>query len=165
MSNRKEAIAEHLRQGHAATWPVLSTLQPADLPLKVFGDDEAIWSISDLVGHLADAEAGLLGQVRRLLEGKPTVPDDFDLDRWNRSAVRKSRARDFSELLDRILKAHQDALATLETTDDSSLDRVGRHASGEILSVEGFFRRMADHRRDHTEDIRRALQGRPTALS
>jgi hypothetical protein len=160
ISARKQAIADHMRQGHADTWPVLSTLKAADLPLRVFGDGEAIWSVGDLVGHLADAEAGLLGQVRRLLAGKPTVPDDFDLDRWNRSAVRRSRARTFSDLLDLLLKAHQEALATLEATDDSLLDRVGRHGSGEVLSVEGFFRRMADHRRDHTEHIRRALQGR-----
>ena len=164
MSDRKQAIADSMRQAHAATWPVLLSLTEADLRLPVFGDGEALWSIGDLVGHLADAEAGLLGQVQRLLSGKATVPDDFDLDRWNRSAVRRSKSRPYQDLLDNILKAHQEALATLEATAESSLDRSGRHASGDILTVEGFFRRMADHRRDHTGDIQRALktQVRPT---
>jgi len=159
MSERKQAIADYMRRSHAATWPVLSALTEAVLPLPVFGDGEALWSIGDLVGHLADAESGLLGQVQRLLAGKATVPENFDLDRWNRSAVRRSKGRPLSDLLDLILKGHQEALTTLEATDEASLDRSGRHASGEILTVEGFFRRMADHRREHTGDIELALKG------
>ena len=160
MSDRKQAIADSMRNSHAATWPVLSSLTEAELRLPVFGDGEAMWSIGDLVGHLADAEPGLLGQVRRLLAGKSTVPDDFDLDRWNRSAVRRSRGRPLQELLEHIPKAHQEALTTLEATGEGSLDRSGRHASGEVLTVEGFFRRMADHRRDHTADIQQALKSK-----
>lgn len=160
MSDRKSALADYMQQSHAATWPVLSSLQEADLSLPVFGDGESLWAIADLVGHLADAEAGMLGQVRRLLAGKPTVPDDFDLDRWNRSAVRRSKGRSLPELLNDIRTAHHEALATLQATDETSLDLAGRHASGDILTVEGFFRRMVDHRRDHTGDIQRALESR-----
>lgn len=162
-SNRKQAIADSMRQSHAATWPVLSSLTEAELRLPVFGDGEALWSIGDLVGHLADAEGGLLGQVQRLLAGQTTVPEDFDLDRWNRSAVRRSKGRSHPELLDQILKAHQEALAALAATPESALDQSGRHGSGEILTVEGFFRRMGDHRRGHTADIQQALksQSRP----
>jgi hypothetical protein len=163
MSDRKQTIADYLRQSHAATWPVLSSLTEADLGLPVFGDGEAQWSIGDLVAHLADAESGILGQVQRLMAGQPTVPEGFDLDRWNRSAVRRNKARPLPDLLEHILKAHREALSTLEATDDSSLDLSGRHARGDILTAEGFFRRMADHRRDHTGDIQHALksQARP----
>jgi len=158
MSDRKQAIADSMRSSHAATWPVLSSLTEAELRLPAFGDGEAMWSIGDLVGHLADAEPGLLGQVQRLLAGRATVPDDFDLNRWNRSAVRRSKGRPLQELLEHILKAHQEALTTLEATAEASLDQSGRHASGDVLTVEGFFRRMADHRRDHTADIQQALK-------
>jgi hypothetical protein len=149
---------------HAETWPVLSTLTEDDRRLAVFGDGDALWSIADLVGHLADAEAGMLGQLQRLLAGKPTVPDDFDLDRWNRSAVRRAKSRTYEELLQTMLEAHRATLATLESTPEASLDLTGRHSSGDILTVEGYFRRIVDHRRDHTAHIRRALadRGRPT---
>src|SRR3989304_1050508 len=125
MSDRKQAIADSMRNSHAATWPVLSSLTEAELRLPVFGDGEAMWSIGDLVGHLADAEPGLLGQVQRLLAGKAAVPDNFDLDRWNRSAVRRSQGRPIQELLEHIPKAHQEALTTLEATAEASLDRSG----------------------------------------
>jgi hypothetical protein len=167
MSQRKQAIAEYLRQSHAATWPVLSSLTEAERALPVFGDGDARWSVSDLVGHLADAESGLLGQIERLLAGKATVPEDFDLDRWNRSAVRRSKGRTHQDLLDQILKAHQEALAMLAAIPESSLDQSGRHGSGEVLTVEGFFRRMADHRLGHTADLQQARnrQGGPAPKS
>jgi hypothetical protein len=157
MSERKDALAEYMRRSHDASWSVLSSLKDDDLAHPVFGDGEAKWSVGDLVGHLADAEPGILGQVRRLLAGKATVPEDFDLNRWNRSAVRRSRGRSLPDLLNEILTAHRAALETLGGVEEPSLDWTGRHASGDILTVEGFFRRMVDHRRDHTADIRRAL--------
>jgi uncharacterized damage-inducible protein DinB len=161
MADRKQAIADYMRQSHDATWPVLSSLSEADRGLPVFGDGDAPWSIGDLVAHLADAESGILGQVQRLLAGKETVPQDFDLSRWNRSAVRRNKSRTYEDLLDHIRKAHLEALKTLEATEAASLELTGRHASGDILTVEGFFRRIADHRRDHTRDIQQALAGVP----
>jgi hypothetical protein len=158
VSERKRRLAEYLKAAHAATWPVLSGLTEVDLPRRVFGDGDALWTVADLMAHLADAESGILGQVQRLLAGKLTVPDDFDLDRWNRSAVRRGKGRRLPDLLEDIRRAHGEALSTLEATDETSLDRKGRHSSGDVLTVEGFFRRMADHRRGHTADIERALK-------
>ena len=158
MSDRKHALTEYMGAAHRATWPVLSGLREADLPRKAFGEDESLWTVADVVAHLADAESGILGQAQRLLAGKQTVPDDFDLDRWNRSAVRRGRGRSLAELLESILRAHGEALKTVEATEDSAFDLIGRHSSGDLLTVEGFFRRIADHRRAHTADIERALR-------
>jgi len=160
MSQRKQSIADHLRSAHEATWPVLASLTESDRQQPVYGEGEGEWKVTDLVAHLADAEKGLLGQVQRLLAGKMTVPDDFDLNRWNRSAVRRNRGRSHEELVAEIRTAHLEALRTLEQIDEAALGLRGRHSSGEILTVEGFFRRMADHRREHTRDIERALSGR-----
>jgi len=156
--SRKQSIADHMRQSHAASWAILTGLQENDLGRKVYGDGEALWSVGDLLAHLADAESGMLGQVRRLLAGQPTVPDDFDLDRWNRSAVRRNRSRPLPDLLDQILRSHQDALATLEAAEETSLDLMGRHSSGEVLTVEGYFRRIVDHRMAHSDDIDGAVR-------
>lgn len=160
MSERKQAIADHMRAAHEATWPVLTSLSEADRRQPVYGEGEGEWKVADLVAHLADAEKGLLGQVQRLLAGKATVPDDFDLNRWNRSAVRRNRGRSHEELVEEIRTAHLEALRTLEQADEAALDLRGRHSSGEVLTVEGFFRRMADHRHEHTRDIERSLAGR-----
>lgn len=157
MSERLESIEAYMRQAHADTWPVLQGVDEAASLRPVYSEEGAGWTVRDVVAHLADAESGLLGQVQRLLAGKVTVPEDFDLDRWNRSAVRRSRNRSLAELIGQIETSHQKALVTLRSVDHASLDRAGRHSSGEVLTVEGFFRRMADHRREHTRDLKSAL--------
>jgi len=148
-----------MHAAHQATWAVLSAIPEADRLRPVYGEGGP-WTVRDVVAHLADAESGLLGQVRRLLAGQVTVPPDFDLNRWNRGAVRRSQGRPFEDLLNEIQTSHVEALRTLQACPEEDLDRRGRHSSGEILSVEGFFLRMADHRRGHTRDIQQALAGR-----
>jgi hypothetical protein len=87
------------------------------------------------------------------------VPPDFDLARWNRSAVRRSKETSAAELLEKILGAHQASLQFLDGLSDDQLDLVGRHSSGATLSTERFLLRIADHRAEHVADIRAALAG------
>jgi len=162
MSGRKQAIEAYVSQAHQETWPVLAAIPEADRATLVYGEGGP-WTVRDVVAHLADAETGLLGQVQRLLAGKMTVPPDFDLNRWNRSAVRRSQGRLFEDLIEEIRRSHLEALSTLRSCSEDGLDLEGRHSSGEILSAEGFFRRMADHRRQHTHDIRLVIAGAATA--
>lgn len=157
-SERKRSIESYMRQANSETLPLLIGIPEDSLGVLVYGESEGKWTIRDVVSHLADAEAGLLGQVRRLLAGEQTVPADFDLDRWNRSAVRRKRDRTYPQLLEDIRASFADTLKTLDLTPVESLDLVGRHPSGENLTAEGYFRRMADHRRQHTADIRASLR-------
>jgi hypothetical protein len=123
----------------------------------VYGDGDSLWTVRELLGHLADSEGGLLGQVRRLIAGEMTVPENFDLNRWNRSAVRKRAGLQVPELLNQIETAYQRALEVLDGMDESLLDLKGLHSSGKVLTAEGFLRRMADHRSEHVADIQAAL--------
>jgi hypothetical protein len=158
MSERKDRLRAHMESRHAETWPVLQSLSAADMSVTVYSDDDQTWTVKDLIGHLADGERGNLGQVQRLVAGGQTVPEDFDLDRWNRSAVRKSGRLQPEELLASVAEHYQLALEFLEGLDDDQLDLIGRHSSGEMLSAEGFLRRMVDHRAEHVADISQALE-------
>ena len=158
MSERKKAIEAYLRHAHQATWPILAEIPESARATPVYGEGGP-WTVRDVVAHLADAETGLLGQVQRLLAGKVTVPPDFDLNRWNRSAVRRSQGRPFEDLIEEIRRSHLEAVNTLQLCSEDGLDLQGRHSSGETLTAEGFFRRMADHRREHTHDVQQALAG------
>lgn len=158
MSERRQAIQAYLVEAHAATWPLLTSITDADLDRPVYSQGEGPWLVRDVVAHLADAESGLLGQVRRLMAGEQTVPENFDLDRWNRGAARRNRHRGLQDLLEQIHSSHMEAVASVLAADESALDLRGRHGSGAVLTAEGFFRRMADHRREHTRDLASALQ-------
>ena len=159
MTERTKRIRDRLDQVHAETWPVLTRLSPEAMSITVYNSEGGIWTVKDLLGHLADSEAGLLGQAQRLVSGEQTVPPDFDLARWNRSAVRRSKETSAAELLEKILGAHQASLQFLDGLSDDQLDLVGRHSSGATLSTERFLLRIADHRAEHVADIRAAVAG------
>lgn len=158
MSERKDNLRAHLEQRHADTWPVLQSLTAEDMAVEVYSEGEQTWTVKDLLGHLADGERGNLGQVQRLIAGQRTVPEDFDLDRWNRSAVRKSADAQPADLLQSIEQAYQQALQFLDGLSEDQLDNEGLHSSLATLTAEGFLRRMIDHRAEHVADIQRALQ-------
>lgn len=157
MSERTSALQEYMQQQHAKSWPVLESLEPDDMGVAVYSEGEQVWTVRDLLGHLADGERGNLGQVQRLVAGRQTVPEDFDLNRWNRSAVRKNAQLEPDQLLQNISEHYQRALDFAETLSDDDLELIGRHASGKMLTAEGFLKRMADHRVEHTADIQAAL--------
>jgi uncharacterized damage-inducible protein DinB len=165
MNEQIQALHDYLTAAHEETWAVLTHLTSEGFQKHVYSAGEVDWSVRDVLAHMADAERGLLGQIRRLLVGEPTVPDDFDLNRWNRSAVRKRAGQSPQEILGDLERAHQNILTALSQVDPTLLDRVGRHPSGKLLTVDAYFRRIADHRREHTADIQRAAltedQGRP----
>ena len=158
MNERKEALRSHMELQHAASWPVLEGLNDSVLQVEVYSSEEGTWSVKDLLGHLANAEKGNLGQAKRLVAGEQTVPPDFDLDRWNRGAVRKAANRSLADLLRLIADSYSSALSFVESLDEIDLDKVGLHAGGDMLTTEGFLRRMVDHRLEHVTDIQAALQ-------
>src|SRR3990172_7387133 len=102
MSERKQAIRQYMLTAHHKTWPVLTGLQSGDMAVSVYGDGETLWTVRELLGHLADAEPGLLAQVSRLVAGEVTVREGFDLARWNHTAVRKRAGQPVAHLLSQI---------------------------------------------------------------
>ncbi len=157
MNERIQALLDYVNLAHRETWEVLAHVKPEDQDRHVYTTDGVEWKVRDVLAHMADAERGLLGQIRRLLVGQPTIPDDFDLNRWNRSAVRKRADQTYSQILADLDRAHQETVTALAAVDVADLDRTGRHPSGKVLTAEGYFRRMADHRREHTADIGQAV--------
>lgn len=159
MSERKQSIRAYMEARHAESWPILQSLRPEDLDRPVYGHGEEGWRIREVMVHLADAERGLLGQVKRLCAGEQTVPPDFDLERWNRRTVRKYADRPLEELLQQIEASFQEALAFLDSLPEEKLDLVGRHPSGQMLSTEDYLRRIVDHRLTHAQHIQQSLRG------
>jgi hypothetical protein len=158
MSERIDELRSHLENRHAETWPFLQGLKESDMPVEVYSSEDGSWNVKDLLGHLADGEQGNLGQAMRLVAGEQTVPEGFDLDRWNRGAVRRAAKASPTDLLEVIAESYSSALDFLETLDESDLDKVGRHSTGQMMNVEEFLRRMVNHRLEHVTDIQSALE-------
>jgi hypothetical protein len=159
MSQRRDTIRNHLVSRHNESWPILESLSRDQLSTGVYTHGTDTWTAGEVLAHLSDSETGLQLQLIRLAAGEDGVPQDFDLDRWNRSAARRNAEHSLDELREKILLGYGQALALLDETDESSFDMRGRVATGETLSVEELFLRIGNHRLEHASDIQRALEG------
>ena len=156
-SNRKSELLDFITTQHIQSWSILESLEDIDREKVVYPTEDHQWTVQKVVSHLADAESGILGQARRASQGKETVPEDFDLERWNRSVARKSERNTIDGFREQIMKTHVDILDFLDGLDDPTLEIKARHSSGDILTIEDFLRRIASHRLEHTQHIQEAL--------
>lgn len=158
MSSRQEAIRQRITADHAACIAILNSLTEAQWQTPVPSDEGAQWTARDVLAHLAVSEGGQHGQIVRCLKGEEPVPADFDLTRFNRRSVQKQADKSITDLLKDIEAGHAQVLATLNSvTADADFDKSGRHARGDVITVEQMFIRTTEHRRAHAEDIQRAL--------
>lgn len=157
MSDRKAKLRETMEADHAACLAIFRRVAPEQWAQPVPSDEGAEWKARDVLAHVAVSEAGQLGQITRLLEGGVTVPDDFDLNRFNRRAVQKQAAASEADLLSVLERDYAKVLSALEAVPEAGLDKTGRHARGDTLTVAQFFHRITEHRRQHAEQLARVL--------
>lgn len=158
MTDRKSKLRETILADHAASMAIFHGLSDADWQASAPSEEDAPWTARDVLAHLAVSEGGQLGQVTRLLTGGVTVPDDFDLARFNRRSVQKQAEKTVADLLAQLERDHAEVLAALDAVAEADLDKTGRHARGDTLNVEQFFHRITEHRRQHAEEIQRAVR-------
>ena len=152
-SDRKAKLRQTIEADHAASLAIYNRVTPEQWSLPVPSDEGAQWTAHDVLAHVAGSEAGQLGQIQRGLAGGVTVPDDFDVDRYNRRAVQKQAAVPVAELLAIIERDHALVLAALDAVSDADLDVTGRHARGDTLTIEQVFHRSTEHRRQHSQAL------------
>lgn len=157
MTDRKAKLRETMLADHAACMAILKRVADDQWATPVPSDEGAQWTAHDVLAHLAGSEAGQLGQIERGLTGGVTVPDDFDVHRYNRRAVQKQAAVPAAELLAVIERDHALVLAALDAVAEADLDKTGRHARGDTLTIEQFFHRITEHRRQHAEALAATL--------
>jgi hypothetical protein len=158
MSTRQDAIRQRILADHAAGMTILKSISPEQWERPAPSESDAPWKARDVLAHLAVSEGGQLGQITRCLAGEVTVPTDFDLNRFNRGSVRKRADKTPAELIQEIETGHAQVLEALARVSEADLDKTGRHARGDTLTVEQFFIRITEHRREHAEELQRALQ-------
>ncbi len=158
MTDRKARILERIEADHAASLAILNDLTEPEWDKPVPSDEGFDWKARDVLAHLAVSEGGQLGQLTRCVAGEMTVPDDFDLARFNRRSVQKQADKPVSALLADIERGHAEVLKTLQAVSEADLDKSGRHARGDVITVEQFFVRITEHRREHAEQLQRAVR-------
>ena len=157
MTSRKDSIHQRILADHVASTSIFNGLTAEQWEKPVPSEEDAPWKARDVLAHLAVSEGGQLGQINRCLAGEKPVPDDFDLTRFNRRSVQKQADKSVADMLREIETAHAQVLELLDKVSEADFDKSGRHARGDILTVEQFFIRITEHRREHAEQFQRTL--------
>jgi hypothetical protein len=157
MSERKDKLRQTIESDDAASLTIFSRVSPEQWEQPVPSDEGATWRARDVLNHVTISEGGQLVVIQRILAGQGGVPEDFDLNRYNRRAVQKQVERTVDDMLTSIGRDHAQVLAALDGMSEADLDMTGRHARGDTLTVAQFFHRITEHRRQHAEELARNL--------
>ena len=157
MSDHKDKLRQTIEADDATSLAIFRRVSPEQWERPVPSDEGANWKARDVLSHVTISEGGQLAVIQRILAGQGGVPEDFDLNRYNRRAVQKQVERKVDDMLTSIKSDHAQVLAALDGMSEADLDKTGRHARGDTLTVAQFFQRITEHRRQHAEELARNL--------
>jgi hypothetical protein len=159
MSERKEKLIARLSDSREYLNKVLD--QVGDRwEEKVYSDGLA-WTVRQLVNHLADADRGHNNQVMNIAEGRDIIPEDFDIERYNRRVTEKAAEKTVESARYELNQSRQMLNDWLFALNESKLDAKGRHATLRIMSVEEILYQQATHEEGHARDIAEAVNDHP----
>jgi uncharacterized damage-inducible protein DinB len=157
MSEEKKSV---LRQKLSTTRDELlilvQSLDQQQWEIIVYAEDQS-WSVSDLLRHLTVSEKGMTSTIEAICQGGEGVPPDFDLDRWNARTIQKTQNKAPADLTVEMASNRAHLLEVLQSMKEDDWEKRGRHASLRIMSIEEILNLIADHERQHCQDIRLAL--------
>jgi hypothetical protein len=113
---------------------------------------EGGWKVKQVLLHLAMSESGQINAGKAIAAGQPTVPDDFDLNRYNRRQLEKNQDKRPPEILFGMAESRQKLLAFLDGVSADDLDKRGKHGRGDVISLEQLFYRIGEHEAEHSRD-------------
>lgn len=159
MPNSKlQTWQERLAAARRELLTLLKGLTPAQWQAPVFGEGET-WTVATVVAHLAENERGMSIHVHKIRKGEPTIPDNFDLNRWNAGVIERMGEKSPEELLALLETTRAKTLEVMNTLKDEEWSLTGRHPSRGIITIEQYYETMAGHDVAHANDIRNALEG------
>ena len=123
---------------------------------QVYSDGLA-WTVRQVLVHVADADRGHNRQAMGYAEGQQVIPSDFDVQRYNTRTTEKLASKTVEEARTEMSQSRQALLAWLDNVEEEKLNREGRHASGNIMTVRNMLRIQALHEQTHAREIAGAL--------
>ena len=155
-TNKKEMWQQKLAQSRQALLTLLQSLQPAQWEAVVFSENEP-WTVTTAVSHLLDSERGMSIQVHKIRKGEPTVPEGFDIERWNAGVKKRIGNLIPAELVAALESTRAKTLEGLASLQEEEWTLSGRHPSRGVITIEQYYETIAGHEQLHAQDIKQAL--------
>jgi hypothetical protein len=156
MSDRRADIIRELESALTESIDLFTSLPPDRLAVTVYRDDPG-WTVKQVLAHFITIEKTMHWLFRDILSGGPGSPEDFDVDRFNRTQPAKLDGLAIEALAAQFRAVRQETIAIVREMSEEDLDREGRHAFHGHGKLERFVRWAYEHARLHENDVRQAL--------
>jgi uncharacterized damage-inducible protein DinB len=119
--------------------------------------DGASWTIRQLVIHLMISDKGIVNVMQGIVQGGNPIPEDYDLDRYNKRSVEKKAEVSIDEAMEALKTQREEFVVWLRSMDDSILELEGRHPDMQTRKLSQFLNIIAGHEKQHADDIAKHL--------
>ncbi|MGB1287655.1 MAG: DinB family protein [Aggregatilineales bacterium] len=154
-----ERIQRHINEITAAREELFAVLeQVGERGDEQLYSDGAAWTIRQLAIHLLMADKGHNGMLMTIAAGKELIPEDYDLERYNKRSVEKNANMSMANIITALKASRAELLDWLNSINDATLDKRGRHATLRVLSLSEILDIVAWHDGTHGKDIQAHLE-------
>lgn len=153
---RKTQWQQKLVESRTALLALLNSLSPAQWMQPVFSEGDT-WTVTTVVSHLLDSEKGMSIQIHKTRKGEETIPEGFDIDRWNAGVQKRVGDLGPAELLAALESTRTKTIDVMNSLKDEDWSRTGRHPSRGVITIEQYYETIYGHELMHAEDMKRAL--------
>jgi DinB superfamily len=157
MNKRGTPIIAELKKNLEDSIVFFSSLSSDQLRMQVY-QDGARWTVQQVLAHFITIERSMQWLFKNILAGGAGAPQDFDLERFNRSQPKKLDRKSVDELIAQFTAVREDTISIVHAMSDADFDRKGRHAFHGFGKLERFIRWTYEHVCIHIDEIRKALQ-------
>ena len=156
MTNKNKLYEQKITAARAALEKLLVGLTAEQWQTVVISEGQS-WTVQDIVAHLLENEQAMSIHVYKIRSGRETVPEGFDLERWNAGLQERAPTVTPQELLQSLAEARGKTLELLATIKEEEWSLEGRHPLRQQISIEQYYETIAGHDTWHTKDIRQGL--------
>ena len=157
MSARGTPIIAELKKNLEDSVRFFNSLSSDQLRTQVYRDG-ARWTVQQVLAHFITIERSMQWLFKNILAGGAGAPEDFDLERFNRSQPKKLDGQSLNELITQFTAVREDTISIVRAMSDADFDREGRHAFHGPGKLERFIRWAYEHVGIHIDEIEKALQ-------
>ena len=156
MADRRADIIEGLEKGCDDSIAFFKSLTAEELTVQVY-QDGAKWTAKQILAHFITIERSMHWLFKNISSGGSGAPEDFDIERFNRTQTSKLDEFTLYELISQFRTVREETISLIKEFSEDDLDREGLHAFHGHGKLERFIRWAYEHTRIHQNEIRQAL--------
>ena len=148
---RIQTLIDKLEKGAQKTNEIFGKLTPEQWSQVIFPAPHT-WTWQDLLAHFVSTEPRLLEIAQGVASGGEGTPEGYNFDAFNAEELARLRDYPFPRLMAMLDIARQETVDWVASLDDAHLDRVGRHPTLGIVSVEAMITAIYGHQLLHMRE-------------